>query len=310
MVEHAQREKIGAVGAMLLYPDQTIQHAGVILGVTGVAGHSHRHYQQGEEGYYQYLLTTNNVAAVTGACLMCHRDRFEKVGGFNEQLAIAYNDVDFCLKLHQLGYQNLWLPHVQLYHYESQTRTPENTPAKQRRIQQEVDYMKTNWDQLIAKDPFYNCNLTTEKEDCSINVVYQFKVESILLTPINQEQLTGYFIDRPQIGDKSSKHLEIVGWVIGKLAKAVAIKISYQGRLLSRIPICQKRPDVAEAFSHITTAIDSGFATTIDLRQIKIDDFLSISLISTLEPVLLKLDLTVVLANDLQIPIAIIQLTC
>ena len=295
---------------MLLYPNHTIQHAGVILGVTGIAGHSHRHYQLGEEGYNQYLLTTNNVAAVTGACLMCRRDRFEKVGGFNEQLAIAYNDVDFCLKIHQLGYQNLWLPHVQLYHYESQTRTPENTPAKQRRIQQEVNYMKTNWDHLIAQDPFYNCNLTTEKEDCSINVVYQFKIESILLSSINQEQLTGYFIDRPQVGDKSSKHIEIVGWAIGKLAKAVAIKISCQGRLLSRIPVCQKRPDVAEVFSQIKTAIDSGFATTIDLSQIKIDDFFSTSLIPSLEPESLELELKVVLANNSQIQIAIIQLTC
>jgi len=293
MVEQAQRAKIGAVGVMLLYPDQTIQHAGVILGVTGIAGHSHRHYQQGEEGYCQ-----------------CSRDRFEEIDGFNEQLAIAYNDVDFCLKLHQLGYQNLWLPHVQLYHYESQTRTPENTPAKQRRIQQEVDYMKTNWDHLITRDPFYNNNLTTAKENCSLNVVHRFKIDSILLTPINQKQLTGYFIDCPQVGDKSSKHIEIVGWVISKLAKAVAIKISCQGRLLSKIPVCQKRPDVAEAFSQIKTAIDSGFATTIDLSQIEIDDFLSISLIPSLEPVLLKLDLTVVLANDLQILIAIIQLTC
>ena len=131
-----------------------------------------------------------------------------------------------------------------------------------------------------------------------------------MLSSINQEQLTGYFIDRPQVGDKSSKHIEIVGWAIGKLAKAVAIKISCQGRLLSRIPVCQKRPDVAEVFSQIKTAIDSGFATTIDLSQIKIDDFFSTSLIPSLEPESLELELKVVLANNSQIQIAIIQLTC
>ena len=305
MLEQAQREQIGAVGAMLLYPNNTIQHAGVILGVTGIAGHSHRHDQLGSEGYYQYLLTTNNVAAVTGACLMCRRDRFEAVDGFNEQLAVAYNDVDFCLKLHQQGYQNLWLSHVQLYHYESQTRTPENTPAKQRRIQQEVDYMQIQWGELIAQDPFYNKHLTREKEDFSLDVVYQFKIEAILLVPLNQAQFIGYFIDQPQIGRQSSQYLEIVGWVIGKLAKAVALEISCYGHLLTKISVCQPRPDVAAVFASEPTAAKSGFAATIDLSQIELDNLIANSMTPSLQ-----IELTVVLADKKQILIATIELTC
>ena len=167
MVEQAQRESIGAVGAMLLYPDRTVQHAGVILGIRGVAGHSHKHYSYGEPGYTNQLIATNNYSAITAACLMCRRAVYQEVKGFDEILSVAFNDVDFCLKIRQKGYQNVLLPYVVLYHYESQSRGDDNTLEKQRRLHQEVATMEARWKSQIDRDPCYNSNLTKNKEDYS-----------------------------------------------------------------------------------------------------------------------------------------------
>ncbi|WP_083888273.1 glycosyltransferase [Pleurocapsa sp. PCC 7327] len=170
MVEQAQRPSIGAVGVLLLYPDNTVQHAGVVLGLGGVAGHSHKYYSANSSGYFDRLLTINNYSAVTAACLMCRRKVFEAVGGFEEQLAVAFNDVDLCLKILEKGYRNIYLPHVRLYHYESKSRGYEDTPQKQVRFVQEIDYMKEKWQRLIECDPCYNPNLTRNCEDFSIDV--------------------------------------------------------------------------------------------------------------------------------------------
>ncbi|MBP0003650.1 MAG: glycosyltransferase [Cyanobacteria bacterium SBC] len=168
MVEQAQRPSIGAVGATLLYPDNTIQHAGVVLGIGGVAGHSHKNFPHGSIGYFAQLQTINNYAAVTAACLMCRRSVFEEIGGFEEQLSIAFNDVDFCLKMLDRGYRNICLPHVVLYHYESKSRGQENTREKQIRFKQEIDYMKHHWETYLDDDPCYNPHLTREREDHSL----------------------------------------------------------------------------------------------------------------------------------------------
>lgn len=170
MVEQVQRPSIGAVGAMLLYPDDTIQHAGVVLGLGGVAGHSHKHFHLTNPGYISQLVAINNYSAVTGACLMCRRTVFEEVGGFEEDLAIAFNDVDLCLKMVSRGYRNIHLPYVLLYHYESKSRGYEDTPSKQARFTQEVNYMRQKWYQLCDSDPCYNPNLTRCREDYSLNV--------------------------------------------------------------------------------------------------------------------------------------------
>ena len=170
MVEQVQRPTIGAVGAMLLYPDDTIQHAGVVLGLGGVAGHSHKHFPANHPGYISQLVAINNYSAVTGACLMCRREVFEEVGGLEENLAIAFNDVDFCLKVISQGYRNIHLPHVVLYHYESKSRGYEDTPKKQARFAQEVNYMRQKWHQLCDSDPCYNPNLTRCREDYSLNI--------------------------------------------------------------------------------------------------------------------------------------------
>ena len=170
MVEQVQRPSIGAVGSLLLYPDDTIQHAGVVLGIGGVAGHSHKHLHVSQSGYISQAVSTNNYSAVTGACLMCRKEVFKSVGGFEEKLAIAFNDVDLCLKIARRGYRNIYLPHVVLYHYESKSRGYENTPAKQARFAGEVNYMRQTWGQICDRDPCYNPNLTKSKEDYSLNI--------------------------------------------------------------------------------------------------------------------------------------------
>ena len=170
MLEQAQRESIGAVGVTLLYPDDTIQHAGVVLGIGGVAGHSHKTFPHGSGGYVAQLKTINNYSAVTAACLMCRRDAFEAIGGFEPSLQIAFNDVDFCLKLIEKGYRNVHLPHVVLYHYESKSRGLEDTIEKQMRFKSEVDYMRDRWGEILDHDPCYSPNLTRVTEDWALRL--------------------------------------------------------------------------------------------------------------------------------------------
>ena len=170
MVEQAQRPSIGAVGTLLLYPDNTIQHAGVVAGIGGVGSHSHKHFQVGSPGYFNHINTINNFSAVTAACLMCRRDVFEEVGGFEEELPVAFNDVDFCFKLVDKGYKNVYLPHVVLYHYESKSRGHEDTPEKLARIIRETLYMQNKWKEIIENDPCYNPHLTRKAENYSIDI--------------------------------------------------------------------------------------------------------------------------------------------
>jgi O-antigen biosynthesis protein len=170
MVEQAQRPSIGAVGALLLYPDDTVQHAGVILGVGGVANHSHKDFPKDSPGYFGQMLTVNNYSAVTAACLMCRRDVFDEVHGFEEQLGVAFNDVDFCLKIAATGYNNIYLPHAIVYHYESKSRGQENTPEKHARFIAEVKYMQDKWGSAIVSDPCYNSNLSNIFTDYRISI--------------------------------------------------------------------------------------------------------------------------------------------
>ena len=153
MVEQAQRPSIGAVGGLLLYPDNSIQHAGIVLGLGRVAGHIHQCYPHTSPGYFCQIQTINNFSAVTGACLMCRREVYQMVEGFDEKLAVAYNDVDLCLKMMDKKYKNIYLPHVVLYHYESKTRGYEDTPEKIFRLSQEAKYLQSKWDKIINHDP-------------------------------------------------------------------------------------------------------------------------------------------------------------
>lgn len=158
LVGYAMRPHAGAVGAKLLYPDETIQHAGVILGLGGVASHAYIGMERDDMGIYGRLRVPYNYAAVTGACLAVSREKFEEVGGLEEDLKVAYNDIDFCLKLLEKGYYNVFLPMVELYHHESKSRGSDLDADKIDRFNAEQDYMWEKWGDVLAEDRFYNLN--------------------------------------------------------------------------------------------------------------------------------------------------------
>ncbi|XGA79209.1 glycosyltransferase family 2 protein [Halomonas sp. CH40] len=169
MVRQACRPEIGCVGAKLYYPNDTIQHAGVILGIGGVAGHAHKYLSRHAIGYFSRLHLAHNLSAVTAACLLVRKQVFDEVGGLNEQdLTIAFNDVDFCLKVREAGYRNLWTPYAELYHHESVSRGGEDNPEKRERAAREAAYMRRTWEEALDNDPAYNPNLTLVYEDFSL----------------------------------------------------------------------------------------------------------------------------------------------
>lgn len=174
MVGHVLRQDIGCVGAKLLYPDGRIQHAGVVMGYGGGAGHAHKYFPRYHPGYMNRLAATNNYCAVTAACLLVKRGDYEAVGGLNENLAVAFNDVDFCLKVRELGRRNLYCAEAELFHHESVSRGFEDTIEKQTRFFNELEYLKKKWSSLMADDPCYNQNLTLKRENFSIKQIDEF----------------------------------------------------------------------------------------------------------------------------------------
>lgn len=170
MVSIAARPEVGCVGAMLYYPNDTIQHAGVIMGVGGVAGHSHKNFPRSSGGYFGRLHHRQELTAVTAACMLVSRDIFEEVGGLDaENLTVAFNDVDFCLKVNAAGYHNVWTPFAELYHHESVSRgADDKDPEKIKRFQSEIAHMFKKWETTVFKDPHYNPNLTLSAEDFSL----------------------------------------------------------------------------------------------------------------------------------------------
>jgi O-antigen biosynthesis protein len=186
MVEQAQRSQVGAVGARLFYSDHTVQHAGVILGIGGVAGHFHKYAEADDPGYGNRLLDVANYSAVTAACLCCRREVVEQVNGFNEELAVAYNDVDFCLQVMAAGFRNLCLPHAQLYHHESKSRGYENTSEKITRFKKETDYMRDRWGSLLDRDPCYSPHLSLNHEDSRIRTSAESAAQLELASQLQQ----------------------------------------------------------------------------------------------------------------------------
>ena len=160
MLGYAQLNEIGAVGVKLLYPDKTIQHAGIVTGPTGIATHVMAHLPHNWHGYATNLSLTTNYSAVTGACLMISREKFNAVDGFEEYLQVAFNDIDLCLKVREQGFYNVYLPFVELYHHESKSRGYENTPEKQERFEKEIFFMRQRWGKTLDNDPFYSPWLT------------------------------------------------------------------------------------------------------------------------------------------------------
>ena len=169
MVSHAVRVEVGAVGARLLYGDGRVQHGGVILGVGGeppVAGNLYAGAPGDDAGYYNHLNLSRNMSAVTAACLAMRRTVFDQTGGFDEDnLAVAFNDVDLCLKVGALGYQIVWTPHAELAHLESASRGSDLEPEHQARFQSEIAYMRKRWGQVLDSDPFYGPNFDHRRGD-------------------------------------------------------------------------------------------------------------------------------------------------
>ncbi|HTB80509.1 MAG TPA: glycosyltransferase family 2 protein [Opitutaceae bacterium] len=169
MVSHAVRPEIGAVGAKLFYPNFRIQHAGVITGLGGVAGHAFKGLPRQEPGLKYRPHLVQNLSAVTAACLIIRKSVYLEAGGFNEdQLKVAFNDVDFCLKVQALGYRNLYTPFAELIHHESASRGTEDTPEKIRRFAQEVEFIKGRWGDRLLNDPAYNPNFSLNSENFAL----------------------------------------------------------------------------------------------------------------------------------------------
>ena len=151
MLANCQRKEVGIVGAKLYYPNGQVQHAGVIVGIRGIAGNMFRGLPKGYSGYLHKASTQQDLSAVTAACMMVKRSVYEEVGGFEEQLAVAFNDIDFCLKVRRCGYLVVYDPYVKLYHYESRSRGAEDNEEKIRRYQCEIDYVRRNWSEIMKK---------------------------------------------------------------------------------------------------------------------------------------------------------------
>lgn len=171
MVMYAQQERIGCVGAKLLYPDNTIQHAGLGFGYLTLAAHMHKNFPVGHPGYMGRLVYAHDVYAVTAACLMVRKEVYQQVGGLDESFAVAFNDVDFCVRVRQAGYTNLFTPFAQLYHYESKSRGLDEDPIKRKRFVSEVERFQTRWKELLAAgDPCLNPNFDDMKDDFSFRI--------------------------------------------------------------------------------------------------------------------------------------------
>ncbi len=162
------QKDVGVVGAKLLYPDGTVQHGGDVVGVGGVANHAHAFLGRDDPGYQGRALLAQDMSAVTGACLMVWKSLYEKLGGLEEQrLPVAFNDVDFCLRVREAGYRVVWTPHAELYHQESASRSRDRSAARVRQAKSEAAYMRKRWKQVLRHDPFYNPNLNHARPDFS-----------------------------------------------------------------------------------------------------------------------------------------------
>ncbi|MBQ8311602.1 MAG: glycosyltransferase family 2 protein [Clostridia bacterium] len=170
MLMYAQRPDVGAVGAMLYFPDDTVQHGGVIVGLGGVADHAHKGFQRGDAGYMNRLAVVQNYSAVTAACLLMRRNVFKEIGGFDMAYQVAFNDVDLCMRMGEAGYRIVWTPYAELYHYESKSRGLDETRERYFRYAGEVERFQKRWmHRLVQGDPCYNRNLTQMRTDFSMS---------------------------------------------------------------------------------------------------------------------------------------------
>jgi hypothetical protein len=204
MVSHALRPEIGAVGAKLYFPDETLQHIGIILGLGGPAGHVLYKFNGNTGGYYNRARLVCNYSAVTAACMVLRKALFEEVGGFDEKnLPVSYNDVDLCLRIQAAGYRNLYTPFAQFYHHESASRGEDSAHVNHARSQSEIEYMWKRWGALLLHDPGYNPSLSLKREDYSfaapprMKPIWEESVEEPLVQPETEEEIPAYW-NRPK----------------------------------------------------------------------------------------------------------------
>ena len=177
MLGLCQREDVGAVGARLLYQDDTIQHAGVVVGFGGIAGHTFIGLHKAENSYFHRAMSTQDYSAVTAACLMTKKALFDEVGGFTEKLAVAFNDIDYCMKVRASNHLVVYNPYALLYHYESKSRGLEDTPEKVARFNREIKIFSERWPEILKDgDPYYNPNLTLRKSNFALRDLKKEKI--------------------------------------------------------------------------------------------------------------------------------------
>ena len=177
MLGFCQREDVGIVGARLLYADDTIQHAGVVVGFGGIAGHTFIGLHKAENSYFHRAMCAQDYSAVTAACLMTKKSVFETVGGLSTELAVAFNDIDYCMKVRALGKLVVYAPYACLYHYESKSRGLEDTPEKVARFNREVAMFHKKWPEILEQgDPYYNPNLTLRKSNFALRDLLKEKI--------------------------------------------------------------------------------------------------------------------------------------
>ena len=169
MLQICQQKEVSIVGAKLYYPDDTIQHAGVVMGLGGIAGHIMCRASREDAGYFGRMISVQEISAVTAACMMMKTEDFRMVEGFDETFRVAFNDIDLCMKAGALGKKVVFTPYAELYHYESKSRGLEDTPEKQFRFEKEIKRFQEKWgDQLKKGDPYYSPNLSVPEGDCSL----------------------------------------------------------------------------------------------------------------------------------------------
>ncbi len=171
MVGYCQWKEVGVVGAKLLYSDDTVQHAGIIVGLGGYAGHNHKYFENGKSGYMFRLAVAQNLSGVTAACLLVKTSVYDEVNGMDETFTVAYNDVDFCLRVREKGYLVVFTPYAELYHYESKSRGLDTKGDAKKRFETEKELMKARYGRKLLEDPYYSPNLTLDMENFAENPV-------------------------------------------------------------------------------------------------------------------------------------------
>ncbi|MEH7238306.1 glycosyltransferase family 2 protein [Bacillus sp. JJ1562] len=250
MAGQALRSQIGAVGAKLLYFDDTIQHAGVVLGVQGLCDHCYKGKDSEYPGYFGRLLGPSNFSAVTGACLMVRKSLFEEVSGLDEELAIEFNDVDLCISLYKHGYYNILLPQVVLYHHESKSRGIARSPERIERSKVEAGILRERWRNYINNDPFYNENLELSNGDFAIALKLN---EAIKMSEFVKEVIEENAIKGRMNGKLQDIQIELFGWAINENDPDKRMEIivaNQEDYVIAHTKIDRKRVDIAEKFNN------------------------------------------------------------